>query len=49
MITLGPVQGVFGVLSDAYVLLVPMVQVAVLRVSARKRLGLAGLFLTGLA
>ncbi|KAK7190340.1 hypothetical protein DPSP01_006160 [Paraphaeosphaeria sporulosa] len=42
------VQGVFGVISDFYLLLIPMLQVTRLRVTTSQKIGLAGLFLTGL-
>ncbi|KAF2821002.1 hypothetical protein CC86DRAFT_332341 [Ophiobolus disseminans] len=47
-IQLSVVQGFFGVLSDFYLLLIPMLQISRLRVTTLQKIGLAGVFLTGL-
>jgi hypothetical protein len=42
------IQGIFGVISDFYLLVIPMMQVSRLRVTTSQKVGLVGLFLTGL-
>ena len=46
-IMIGDVRGPFNVLSDLYILLMPLPAVWQLHLPLRKRLGIAGIFLTG--
>jgi hypothetical protein len=41
-------QGLFGIISDFYLLVIPMLRVSMLRITIWRKVGLAGLFLTGL-
>jgi hypothetical protein len=45
---LSSVQGSFGVVSDFYLLAIPLFQITRLRVSASKRVAIAAVFSTGL-
>lgn len=45
---LSNVQGVFGIISDIYLLAIPVFQVSQLRVSTSRKVGIAAIFLTGL-
>lgn len=47
-LSLSYTQGVFNIISDFYILTVPLIQVVKLHVSTSKKIGLGMVFLTGL-